>query len=833
MDSFDLREWSGLKSVGEPLVIDQIAIDSRRIYSPRSLFVALEGKNSDGHEFLGNAYQRGAKWAIVRRDFPNLPEIAGLNLIKVEDPLVALQEIAKLYRQKLKCKILAVAGSYGKTMVKDLTWALLATSKKAAASPESFNSQIGVALSLFTLTSQDEVAVLEAGISQQGEMERLIDMIGPNFGLITHLGKKHLTTLGNLETAASELLKIFQTNSLEWALLPNEPKLTAQMKVSLPYHYWNLSDGELPFAEALPAVSGLGVPYKITFPDGSLFQSTMTAGFSYFLDLVNMSIKAAWKLGVSKEAICTILADYTVEPMRTEIWKSEKQVLFINDTYCSDPQSIDQSLNLLKTVSGEGRRLFLFGGLRGCQDSNEYARIAGSINAHRIDTLCLYGSHNFETLIAEVTKSNPCTTIFKVETYFEALDILKRHLRPHDTLLIKGEHKEPFEKLLQKYHESLLTNLCLINLAAIESNIQALRSKLPKGTRMMAMVKALAYGTDDVRIATFLKSCGVDILGVSYVDEALSLKRGHVTQDIFVLNAAVYEAAKVVKWGLEVGVSDLAFIEVLGQIAAEEKKTVKVHLHVDTGMCRFGCRPEMALELARAIKAMPYLKLEGIMTHFASSDNPEDDAFTYLQAGKLDQVIGELKLHGIEAPWHHAANSGGAIRFNFPQYNMVRIGLAAYGLYPSEAVQKSLDLRLAVSLISRIVGINICKKGESISYGRTYVNEREEQKIAVLPIGYFDGIHRSYSNKAHVLIRGRKAPMVGKICMDFLMVDVTDIEDVSIGDSALIFGEDEYGHYLSPEDFANSGNSIIHELMTCLGPRIQRIFVIEESKKKR
>lgn len=225
----------------------------------------------------------------------------------------------------------------------------------------------------------------------------------------------------------------------------------------------------------------------------------------------------------------------------------------------------------------------------------------------------------------------------------------------------------------------------------------------------------------------------------------------------------------------------------------------------------------------------PSLILEGAMTHFACSDNPDDDAFTFQQSHKFDEVIALLKSHGINPKWVHAANSSAVMRFDFPQYNMVRIGLAVYGLYCSEAVKKAMDLRLALTLVSRVVGLNVCKVGDTISYGRSYKVEKEEQKIAVLPIGYFDGLHRNYSGKGYVIIRGQKAPMVGKICMDFMMVDVTDIANVSIGDSVLIFGEDEYGQYLPPENLALQGDSIVHELITCLGPRIQRIFVHEES----
>lgn len=834
MDLFDLREWQGLKELDlneftEPLVIDQIAIDSRRINSPRSLFVALSGKQSDGHEFISSARKLGAKYALVKKEWP-CQEFPGLTLLKVANPLKALQEIAAIYRQKLNCKVLAITGSYGKTMVKDLLLSLVSTSKKAAASPESFNSQIGVPLSLFTLSKQDEVAIVEAGISEKGEMEHLAEMIQPNFGLITHLGKKHLSTLGSRRAAAIEMIHLFQRKPLEWLMLPSDPLFKDHLhNNSPPLHFWDIFEPGLPFAEKFE----FDQPYSLSFPDGTYFHRDITSGFYYFLDLINMAVKAAWKLGISKEAIIDVLRDYVAEPMRTEIWESEQSVTFINDNYSSDPQSIEQSFHLLKTTSGKGRRIFIFGGLRGSHHSSDYLRVGSTVKNGGVDTLCLYGQQDFKPLIDSIISEAPSTTIFRVNDYEEALQLIKPQLRREDTVLIKGAKKEPFETLLKTYHESLLTNLCLINLAAIEANIKAIRGKLPIETRIMIMVKALAYGTDDLRIAKFLSRCGIDILGVSYVDEAIALRKGHVKQHLFVLNASSHEANKIIAWDLEVGVSDIPFIEHLGKLANEAKKQVKVHLHIDTGMCRFGCRPEDALRLAKAIKSHPFLILEGIMTHFASSDKPSDDAFTLSQAQKLDQAIATLKAEGFSCPWVHAANSGAAIRFNFPQYNMVRIGLAAYGLYPSLAVQEQIDLKLAVSLISRIVGINICKKGETISYGRTYTIEKEEQKIAVLPVGYFDGMHRNYSGKAHVLIRGSKAPMVGKICMDFMMADVTDIPNVSIGDQALIFGEDDYGNYLSPEDLAERGNSIIHELITCLGPRIQRVFIIEESKQHR
>jgi alanine racemase len=577
------------------------------------------------------------------------------------------------------------------------------------------------------------------------------------------------------------------------------------------------------------------MPYSVEFPDGNRYSAQITSGFYYFLDLINITVKAAWLLGIPSEKISQTLREYTPEPSRTEIWKSPIGTTFINDIYCSDPQSVDLALKYFDQSNEQHRKIFVFGGMRGKKQhlESDYRRVGKAINRTHPHWLLLVGQHPFEPLIEEVKAFSPQTEISICPSYAEAIQQMRARIKQDDVVLIKGERKESLDILTEAFNDSICSNQCIINLAAIQANIETIRHKLAKGTRIMVMVKALAYGTDEVRMARFLSTCGVDILGVSYVDEGVVLKRAGASQEIFVINAAVYEAAKVVKWELQIGVSDKTMIEAVASEARRQNKKIKVHLHVDTGMSRFGCVPEESLALALQIRDCPSLEFEGIMTHFACADNPEDDAFTMHQANCFERVIQELESHGIYVPLKHAANSAAVMRFHFPQFNMVRIGLAVYGLYSSEATRKSMELRLALSLISRIVGINLCKSGDTISYGRSYVVHKDKQRIAVLPIGYFDGLHRNYSGKGHVIIRGQRAPMVGKICMDFMMVDVTDIPNASIGDSVLIFGEDEYGHYLSPEDLATRGDSIVYELITCLGPRIQRIFVYEEAHKIR
>lgn len=795
MELFDLRLWSGFTGDrSQPAIINQVTIDSKRINGPHSLFVALKGNHHDGHDFVANS---GAKYALVREGF----SANGIALIHVPDPLKAFQEIAKAYREQFTCHVVALTGSYGKTMVKDLLQEMIASKKCVVASPESFNSQIGVPLSLFNINTQHEVALIEAAISHPNEMDALADMIQPESVILTYIGKKHLHTLGSLQKSASEFFKlIVSPPKKQWILLPDDPLVN-----ELEGHFWSKHESGLPHVNLINKDS-----FHVHFPDGDTYEGHITSGHTYIQDLLNMAVKAAWLLGISSKKICDVLDGYTPEPMRTEIWQSSTGVTFINDAYCSDPQSVDRALGYLDLIS-HGRKTFIFGGLRG--ESVEYERIGKSIDQTNLDKLILVGENDYLSLASRKNVSHALT-------YDKAFEQVKQQLNHTDTVLIKGDKKVPLDKLTEAFQGSICTNQCIINLAAIESNITTIRHKLPKDTRIMVMVKAQAYGTDDILMAKWLERCGIDLLGVSYVDEAIALKRAGTKQSLFVLNAAPYEAAKVVEWEIEIGVSDKTLIDAIAQEATSKGKCVKVHLHVDTGMSRLGCRPEEALALAQHILTNSSLKLEGIMTHFASADNPEEDPFTHEQVDCFDDVIQQIEANGISIPWKHAANSSAVMRFQLPQYNMVRIGLAIYGLMK--------ELRPALSLISRIVGINICKKGETISYGRSYTVTKDTQRIAVIPIGYYDGLHRNYSGKGQVIIRGKFAPMVGNICMDYMMVDVTDIPNVTVGDSVLIFGEDEYGHFISPEHLASQMDSITHELITCLGPRIQRIFIHDE-----
>lgn len=773
METFNLKHWTPFADQ-HPNVdasINHVVIDSRRINTPDTVFIALQGNHTDGHQYLNQAAAAGCGYCVIRNDWTGaVPH--SIKAIRVENPLRALQEIAGLYRAQFDVEVIAIMGSYGKTMLKDLLYEIVSQEFPCMASPESFNSQIGVALSLLKIRSRDRFAIIEAGNSFPGETVHLAKMMQPDHVILTGLGKRQYMTLGSKEKAVAELLPMLNACS-GWTLGP----------------------------------SNLPIPLTHHWKDPIL---------DYQQNLKSMASSAASLCGVSSQTIHKILDHHRPIRMSAEIWQPEGGPRFINDRYSADPLSIDEGLWHLRRHSNEkGKKYFVFSGIRGQPTQQDYDRITESIKGFKVDSLhCV----NIPPLNVPMVNHTDVS---------DALRCILKEAGPADSILIKGSEKFPLDSLAEVVTGSALTTQCTINLAAIKHNIELIRKNLPEGTRLMPVLKASAYGTQDRLLARLLEECGVDILAVAYVDEAIALKQTGARQSIFSLHAALYESEKVAKWDLEVGVSSQACIDALALAAEKYKKRIKVHLHVDTGMARFGCRAEDAVILAVAISQNPHLQLEGIMTHFAAADDPAHDAFTREQANTLTRLIAEIEAKGILIPWRHASNSSAVMRHPLPQFNMVRTGLALYGLTRTAENPLSNQLRLALSLTTKLIGINFNKAGETVGYGRRWTAEKDTL-IGIIPIGYYDGLHRQYSNRAQVMIRGKKVPLIGTICMDYCMCDLTEVPDAAIGDTVLIFGEDEAGNFLAPAELAKSGGTIVHELITCIGPRVHRVFIHEE-----
>jgi alanine racemase/UDP-N-acetylmuramoyl-tripeptide--D-alanyl-D-alanine ligase len=820
MEQLDLSEWISFPTLVTDTVVDHVSIDSRYIASPHSLFIALRGKKGDGHQYVRQALASGAKFALVETSWQAPEGVPEDKLIRVQSTLQSLQDLAAYYRRKCSPYVIAIAGSCGKTMLKDLLGHLLG--EEIYVSPESFNNQLGVALSLLHMPANCRFACIEVAATEKEEMKRLCRMIQPNSALVTNFYRKRFGTGPAGRVVAEEIIELLKAIPQEgFAIIEQDDRIDLR-KVLCHVHFWNQPHETLPDVIPEGTVGGSLRRLSCRFPDGTVDTCSVSEHRAYIVELISLALKAAWKLGVPSKNLLHKLHAYEPQTMRTEIWKNKSDITFVNSTYSHTLLSLNASLDELTAYSHlTGKRHLMFGGLQ--DEKIPPKALIDAFSSHSIQHVFCWPKSLGNLL--QTHASSVC--VHACETAEEALGMAQQVIQPHDIVIFKGPKKLSYEWLFEQIEGSVPNTVACINLAAIKSNIEMIRAKLPPRTRIMVMVKALAYGTDDVQIAHFLNSCGIDILGVSYVDEGVSMRKMGVKQAVFALHASAHEMQKAVKWGLEIGVSSQEEIKAAERAAGDTP--FKLHLHVDTGMKRLGCRPDEAVSLGKMIAASPKLVFEGLMTHFPAADNIEQDAFTLNQVNILTDILDQFTSMGLRPSFCHACNSVAAIRFSFDQFNMIRLGLATYGIHTSSASAPILPLRPALSLMSKIAGFNKASAGETVSYGRTYVVTEPEARLAVVPVGYFDGLHRAYSGKGYVIIRGQKAPMVGRICMDYMMVDVTHIPEASLGDSVLLFGEDEGGEYLSPETLATRGGSIVHELMTCIGPRVQRLFIYDES----
>ncbi|MGM0440355.1 MAG: alanine racemase [Chlamydiota bacterium] len=813
MENFDLREWSGFEEAGGddryPAIVEDIVIDSRGAQTKKTLFVALSGKTSDGHHYLEDIDAKGVRYALVQKGYQLSKPLQNTTLLYVDSTLKAFQEIAAVYRRKLPTKIVAITGSKGKTLVKDLLVNIVSKEFYVGASPESFNSCIGVPLSLLGLESMHQIAFIEAGVSKPGEMDVLTDIIRPDCAILTTIAHTHLSDMKSVYEIVQEKSKLLAAVDAEgWVVHPKGEHFSKSHFLGRSF-CWEEIDPLLPYAKIVDKDVKKDLFYKVYFPEGDHFKDQIHGHYKYFIEIVNIAIRAAWLLGASRKAIIAGLRNYLPKTQQIEIWRSKlSKATFINEPYCEDPLSLQRALKHFDQSLKEGKKIFAFGGIqKATPRSLNYA--AKAISNADLDQLVLFDEGRFSGV------QDYCSP--KIVRQLASTNILRdieELAGKDDTVVIKGLHKI-------EIGEFVGYNKLVVDLDAVRDNIGALQSALVEDSKLMVMIKASGYGTDSLLLGQFLEKCGVDMLGVAHLNEAIALRQGGITADIFVLHVASFEAEQFIKWNLQCAISGWEDLRGLEEVA---DSPLKVHLHIDTGMRRLGCRPKEALELALALESSPKFQLEGVMTHLAAADDPEHDDFTHQQVKIFRGCLEQLHHNNIFPPLVHVANTAGVTRFSWPFCNMARVGIGALGLYPSKACRGKVELTPSLTLHSRIMQITECLPGETVSYGCKYVVGPHKQKIAVVPLGYFDGIHRHYSGKGHVLVRGCHAPMVGTVCMDFMMIDVSQVPHCEVGDEVLLFGEDDYGHTLPAETFAEFGNSIPYELITCLGQRIQRIF---------
>ena len=791
-------------------VIDHIAIDSRSLQnSSGTLFFALKGPNHDGHNYLEALILQGVKNFVVIQ-IPE-PLIGKANFLKVKNTLVALQQFAAYYRSLFDFPVIGITGSNGKTIVKEWLHFVLSPDYNIIRSPKSYNSQVGVPLSVLAINEKHNLGIFEAGISTVNEMHQLERIIQPTIGILTNIGSAHDEGFSDTTEKIKEKLRLFSHTSL--LIYQKNEVVTAFVPQNISSFSWSFSDKTAD-----------------VFVTTSQFQEKTQLDVSYkeayFAFLIPFQDKASIENAVQClmvmlhfnydfETIQTRMGMLFPVEMRLKVKNGIHNTTLIDDSYSSDYQSLKIALDFLENQKQYNKKTIIVSDIfqSGLATEQLYGKVAQLIIANKIDRVIGIGP-----VISQFKDLFPHAVVFDTTAAFMAsFDRLDFR---NETILVKGARSFQFEKIValleEKTHETVLE----INLNAISHNLNFFKSKLKPQTRLMVMVKAFGYGNGGFEIAKLLEHHKVDYLGVAFADEGIALKAAGIQLPIMVLNPETTSFSAIIYHGLEPEIYSLKGLHAFLQIAKTHKlHHFPIHIKLDTGMHRLGFEEDTIAPLIAVLKENPAVQVKSILSHLATSDDVKHKAFTLSQFEVFEKLSSRLMKKLNINPIRHILNTSGISNFPQAQYDMVRLGIGLYGISNDAEEQKYLEnVGTLKSVISQIRTI---QKGESVGYGRRFMAEKET-KIATLPIGYADGISRSWGNSlGFVTIHNKKAPITGSICMDMLMADITEI-DCKEGDPAIIFGENPTVSFI-----ASQLHTIPYEIVAGISQRVKRVFYRE------
>jgi alanine racemase len=800
-----------------PAQIQRVSIDSRNVQNGTStLFVALEGTRRSGWHFAADAYRQQVRNFILpaAAQSPELQtSLSGSNLLFCQDPLRALQDLAQMNRHAFKGMVVGITGSNGKTIVKEWLAQVLSENYRVWKSPKSYNSQLGVPLSVLGMESSHQVALLEAGISQPGEMKRLEAIIQPRLGIFTTIGTAHDENFENLEQKIAEKCVLFA--GCRFVIYRKDvEKISGYLEQHFPPEV-RISWSEKPGADYMLTVKPDGKKgSRILLLGNDLSTYTFTTTFRDPASLENIRhvIVSGLVLGMSAQSVQRGLDLLHTVDMRLTAKQGINRCRILDDSYNNDLAGLEIALEFMNQQGKPAGKkvLILSEMLQEGKQSVVHERIARMITHYGIDRFVGVGK-NFDShkgIFPEQRAFYPDT-----DTLLERLSEL--NLR-EDLILVKGARAFHFERVVRALEAQVHDTVLEINLNCLRHNFDHYRAQLKPGTKVMVMVKAFAYGSGSAEIAHHLQQIGADYLSVAYPDEGVYLRERGVELPIMVMNSAVRHLDLLLRYRLEPVVYDLQTLRELADTATEN---LSIHLELDTGMRRLGME-EMDLEATvTLLQQHPHIQMAGLFSHLAAADEAAHEAFSRQQLALFDRWSRFLMQRLGCRPLRHVLNSAGIIRF--PEYalDMVRLGIGLFGVEINGMEQEK--LQPAVSLKTVVSQVRKLKKGETIGYGRRG-RMHADGEIATLAIGYADGYDRRFGNgQAYVLIKGNKARTIGTICMDMCMVDVTGM-DVREGDAVMLFGEDP-----SLQQLAECIGTIPYELLTGIGRRVKRLYVLD------
>lgn len=814
----DLASITGGKLYGlRDLPVYEVITDSRQItYSEGLVFFAIRGKNHDGHQFIINLYEKGIRVFVVERLIPEIKEYADAAFIVTADSISALQKLGTFVRKGFRSPVIAVTGSTGKTIVKEWLADVLGVALPVIRSPRSYNSQIGVPLSVLKLDEKYSLAVFEAGISMPGEMDNLQKIIDPDIGIFTNIGDAHSENFPDNRAKASEKLKLFKNartivyckdHALIDKLISDDPVLSSK-----DLYGWSSekSDARIHVKKDIAKQNGTslnisfsGTSYNFTIPfsDRASVENAITVAISCLA------------VGADPENIRTGLEKLVSVAMRMELKNGINNCRLIEDFYNSDPGSLHMAVEFLKSHKGRKASLILSDFVQSGRDEAElYSGVASLVKKA--------GIHRF-TGIGKALMRN--REFFDSSCrFFETTDEFVNNFIPGDfrneIILLKGARIYEFEKIAHLLEEQIHQTVLEVSLDAIAHNLNEFRRYINPETRIMAMVKAFAYGTGPSEISGLLEYQRVSYLAVAYADEGIELRNAGVSLPIMVVNPDPASLDLMIKYSLEPEIFSFeSFDRFISAASRHGLVNYPVHIKIDSGMHRLGFMADDIPVLAEKIKSTGHVRIISVFSHLAASEDPRFDNFTHQQAGIFTNAAAKISEATGYPVLRHLLNSAGIVRFPQYQFEMVRPGIGMYG----SGYREGLSLRTTGRFKTHVSQVKEVRAGDTVGYGCAYVAE-SDRKIAIVPVGYADGFRRKLGNNTGSLfIKGKRAPVIGNVSMDMCMIDVTGIE-AEAGDEAEIFGDN-----ITIDELACLCETIPYEILTSIPRRVKRVFVRE------
>ena len=797
--------------------IDQIFFDSRLIVHPiNGIFFALSGNQKDGHSYITDAYNKGIRTFVVQH---TLHQYNDINQIIVDNPLNALQTWAHIHRQQFNIPIIGITGSNGKTIVKEWLNQLLWKDFNITRSPKSYNSQFGAALSVLQLSDENNLGIFEAGISMPNEMEKLEEIIQPTIGVLTKIGNAHLENFQDEEQLIHEKLKLFKNveklvynieNEKLHQIISQDKHLSKIDKITYGYN-------DLALVKIKEIIQDNGNT-KISILHNQTdftFSIPFTDDASVKNSLICLTTLIA--LNIDYKEFKNKFSELLPIEMRLEIKEAINNSILINDTFNSDLNSLKIGLNVLNQQKKDRKTLVLSDILQSnLLDQELYQQTADLVNPYHFTEIVLIGEKisNYKDLFQSYVRSFKSTNEF--------LEQFKTQNVHDEVILLKGARPFQLEKISEELETRNHDTVLEVNLQHLIENIKTYRSLLLPTTKMMCMVKANSYGIGSFEVANVLESNGIDYLGVAIADEGKELRKAGISVPIIVMNPEQSSYSTVIEYQLEPEIYSFRVLDLFVKKLKEKQisQPYPIHIKLETGMNRLGFHEDEYTQLIETLKQTPQVYVQSIFTHLATADMENEKEYAEHQFKRFNNGYQIISDALAIKPIKHCLNSPGIVAYNEHQYDMVRLGIGMYGYseYSDFMFKKLKPVVQFKTVISQISEVNI---GETVSYGRRFKAERNS-KIATLPVGYADGIRRSLGNgKGKVGVNGQPAPIIGTICMDMMMIDVTDIT-CKEGDEVIIFGT-----YPTLNDISKDLETIPYEVLTSIDNRVNRVYYKE------